>query len=90
MWQIFEHRDVQKVCRRLPPSVLKKYQAWKEIVRVNGPDKLREFSGYHDEKLQGERFGERSSRLSLHYRVIYAVERSVVTIRVLEITPHEY
>jgi mRNA-degrading endonuclease RelE of RelBE toxin-antitoxin system len=34
--------------------------------------------------------GERSSRLSLQYRVIYAVEQDIVTVFVLEITPHNY
>ncbi|MDA8077571.1 MAG: hypothetical protein M0Z79_01410 [Nitrospiraceae bacterium] len=69
---------------------MKKYELWKDIVFRHGPDKLREFPGFHDEKLRGERLGERSSRLSLQYRVIYTVEKEVVTVRVIEITPHEY
>jgi Txe/YoeB family toxin of Txe-Axe toxin-antitoxin module len=43
-----------------------------------------------DEKLRGEREGQRASRLNIQYRVIYSVEEAVVTVRVLEITPHEY
>ena len=43
-----------------------------------------------DEKLKGKREGQRSSRLSLQYRVIYAVEQDIVTVFVLEITPHNY
>jgi len=50
--------------------------------------KLREFPGFHDEKLQGDRSGQRSSRLTLQHRVIYAVEEEIVTVFVLEITPH--
>jgi len=88
MWQIEEHRDVDKICRKLPPQVLKKYELWKQIVYLHGPDKLREFPGFHDEKLEGQLAGQRSSRLSLQFRVIYQVERDVV--RVLRITPHEY
>lgn len=90
MWQILEHRDVQRICRRLPSALLGKYEAWKELVRTYGPEKVREYPGYHDEQLQGERFGQRSSRLNIQYRVIYAVDKNVVTVRVLEITPHKY
>jgi len=28
--------------------------------------------------------------LNIQYRVIYSVEEAIVTVRVLEITPHEY
>ncbi len=90
MWQINEHRDIEKVCRKLPKAVVKKYELWKEIVYRHGPEKLREFPGFHDEKLSGNLAGQRSSRLSLQYRVIYTVEREIVTVYVLAITPHEY
>ena len=40
--------------------------------------------------LKSERKSQRSSRLSLQYRVIYSVEQEVVTVYVLEITPHYY
>jgi toxin HigB-1 len=70
--------------------VVRKYELWKDIVFRHGPEKLREFPGFHDEKLKGRREGERSSRLNLHYRVIYGVDRRIVTVFVLEITPHKY
>jgi len=69
---------------------VKKYELWKDIIFRHGPEKLREFSGFHDEKLTGKREGQRSSRLSLKYRVIYTVEKDIITVFVLEITPHEY
>jgi len=81
---------VGKICRKLPVSVVKKYELWKDIVFRHGPGKLKEFPGFHDEKLKGERTGQRSSRLNLQYRVIYAIERDIVTVIVLEITAHEY
>ena len=90
MWQILEHRSVGKTCRKLTPEVLKKYELWKSIVFRHGPQKLREFQGFHDEALKGKRKGERSSRLSLKYRVIYEVARETVTVYVIEITPHRY
>jgi len=90
MWHIEEHRNIGKICRKLQPEVLKKYELWKDIVFWHGPDKLREFPGFHDENLKGELESQRSSRLSLQYRVIYSVQRDIVTVFVLEITPHNY
>lgn len=90
MWAIKENRGIRKVCRKLPSSVVKKYELWKDIVFRHGPEKLREFPGFHDEKLKGGRHGQRSSRLSLQHRVIYSVNRNIVTVFVLEITPHKY
>jgi len=90
MWHIREHRTLDKTCRKLPPQILNKYEVWKEIVFRHGPDKLKEFPGFHDEKLEGDREGQRSSRLSLKYRVIYAISREIITIYVIEITPHAY
>jgi plasmid maintenance system killer protein len=90
MWTILEHRSIAKTCSKLPLQVLKKYEIWKDIVFRHGPEKLKEFPGFSDEKLRGEREGQRSSRLNIQYRVIYSVDEAVVTVRVLEITPHEY
>ena len=90
MWRIQEHRDIEKACRKLPKEVVKKYELWKEMIVWHGPEKLREFPGFKDEKLKGDRRGEKASRLSLQYRVIYTVEREIVTVFVLEITPHRY
>ena len=90
MWHIKEHRDIARQCLKLPPPIAKKYELWKNIVFRHGPEKLKEFPGFHDEKLKGERKGQRSSRLSDQYRVIYKVERDVVTVLVMEITSHKY
>lgn len=90
MWQIKEHREVDKVCQKLPKEIIKKYELWKNIVFRHGPEKLKEFPGFHDEKLKGQRQGQRSSRFSLQYRVIYIIQREMVTVLVLEITPHQY
>ena len=90
MWHIKEHRNIEKTCRGLPRAVVQKYELWKNIVFRHGPEKLREFPGFHDEKLKGKREGQRSSRLSLQYRVIYEIERDIVTVFVLQITRHDY
>jgi len=90
MWHIKEHRKLEKAITKLPLQVIKKYELWKDIVYRHGPDKLREFPGFNDEKLKGDRLGQRSSRLNLQYRVIYMVEEDIVSVFVLEINPHEY
>jgi len=90
MWRIKEHRGIKKACEKAPAQVVKKYELWKNLVFRHGPEKLREFPGFHDEQLKGQRAGQRSSRLSSQYRVIYAVDRKIVTVYVLEVTPHQY
>ncbi len=90
MWHIQEHKSVGKSCRKVPPIVLKKYELWKDLLFRHGPAILKEFPGFHDEQLQGDRKGQRSSRLNLQYRVIYYVDKNRITIYVLEISPHVY
>jgi mRNA-degrading endonuclease RelE of RelBE toxin-antitoxin system len=90
MWKILEHSGIEEICKMLPPAVAKKYELWKSLVFRHGPQKLGEFPGFHDEKLKGVRSGQRSSRLSLQYRVIYRVKKEMVTVLILEITPHNY
>ncbi len=90
MWHIQEHKKLDKMITKLPVQVVKKYELWKDIVYRHGPGKLKEFPGFHDEKLTGDRDGQRSSRLNLQYRVIYEVDKDIVTIYVLEISPHGY
>ena len=90
MWRIREHHKLNKAVEKLPLQVVKKYELWKSIVFRHGPDKLREFPGFHDEKLKGEHEKKRSSRLNIHYRVIYAVEKKTISIYVIDITAHKY
>jgi plasmid maintenance system killer protein len=90
MWRIREHQDLDKIIAKLPLQVVKKYELWKDIVFRHGPDKLREFPGFHDEKLKGDFEGKRSSRLNIQYRVIYSIEKEIVSVYVIDITPHKY
>ena len=90
MWQIYEHRRVARSLGRLPREVLERYEKWKDIVRVSGPEGLRSIRGFNDEALRGTWQGHRSSRLNLQYRVIYRIERDQVFVNVEKITPHDY
>lgn len=90
MWEIYEHRRVARSTSRLPEDVLQRYEKWKDIVRISGPEGLRLIQGFNDEPLRGEWKGHRSSRLSLQYRVIYKIYRENVYVQVEKVTPHDY
>ena len=90
MWRIQEHHSLDKIIEKLPLQAVKKYELWRDIVFRHGPGKLREFPGFHDEKLKGALEGQRSSRLKIQYRVIYSVEKDIITVYVIDITPHKY
>lgn len=90
MWEIYEHRRLARVVSRLPEDALQRYEKWKDIVRVSGPEALRLIRGFNDEPLRGEWKGYRSSRLNLQYRVIYKIDRENVYVQVEKVTPHGY
>ena len=90
MWEIYEHRKAVKQLESLPMDVLKRYEKWKDIVSISGPDGLRQIKGFRDEALRGEWKGHRSSRLNVQYRVIYKVEKDLVLVQVVSVTPHDY
>ncbi len=90
MWQIFEHRNIQRSVRKTPKDVLKRYEKWKDIVQISGPAGLRLIRGFSDEPLRGEWNGHRSSRLGDQYRVIYRVEKEKLFVMVIELTAHDY
>jgi mRNA-degrading endonuclease YafQ of YafQ-DinJ toxin-antitoxin module len=91
MWQIEEHRRVDKqLSGSVPLEILKRYEKWKDIVRLSGPPGLRVIKGFHDEALSGQWKGHRSSRLGLQWRVIYRVAAGVFLVQVVAVTPHDY
>jgi len=90
MWTIYEHRRVSRQLDSIPTDVLKRYEKWKDIVTISGPQGLRKIKGLRDESLSGEWKGHRSSRLNQQYRIIYKVEKDRVLIEVVSVTPHDY
>jgi addiction module RelE/StbE family toxin len=90
MWEVYEHRRLTRRLPRLPVEILKRYEKWKDIVRVSGPRGLRLIQGFHDEALRGEWQGYRSSRLGGRYRLIYEVVAQEVRVHVIDITAHDY
>ncbi len=90
MWLIYERRRAVRQLEALPLEVLKRYEKWKDIVAISGPEGLRQIRGFRDEALRGDWQGHRSSRLNLQYRVIYRVEQDRVMVEVVAVTPHDY
>jgi len=91
MWRIEEHRRVDKqLSGGVPLEVQKRYEKWKDIAVISGPQGLMAIKGFHDEALLGKWQGYRSSRLGLQWRVIYRVIGDVFLIQVVQVTPHDY
>ena len=51
MWKIYERRPVPKQLRKLPGELLKRYEKWKDIVRISGPLGSRAIQSFSDESL---------------------------------------
>ena len=75
---------------KIPQEVLKRYEKWKDVVSIPGPEGLGLIRGFHDESLRGKWKGHRSSRLSLQYRFIYRIDGLKLYVQVVDITPHDY
>jgi len=90
MWEIFEHRNLVRKLPRIPVEVLKRYEKWKDIVTISGPEGLLQIKGFHDEALRGEWKGHRSSRLGKQYRVIYKIANQQLYVQVINLTGHDY
>ena len=90
MWQVLEHRRVDRQLAKAPREILKRYEKWKDVAILSGPLGLRLIKGFHDEALAGEWLGFRSSRLGSQWRVIYQIVAKDVAFCVESITPHDY
>lgn len=89
---IVESRQAQKGLGNAPGEIVRAYEIWARLVEEHGSEILREFKGYHDEKLSGEWAGYRSSRLNRKWRVIYRSDKSgqIEAVTVDRVTPHDY
>ena len=90
MWEVYEHRRVSRQLKKLPIELLKRYEKWKDIVSISGPQGLRLIRGFNDESLSGDWMGHRSSRLNQQYRVIYRIENQEIRVDVVSVIPHDY
>lgn len=90
MWQIEEHRRLDRQLSKIPRETLMRYEKWKDIAQESGPAGLKQILGFHDELLIGEWRGHRSSRLGAKYRVIYQFDPARQLFQVISVTSHDY
>lgn len=90
MWRIYEHKNALKGLKPLPIDILKRYEKWKDIVALSGPNGLKKIKGFNDEALKGKWKSYRSSRLNIQYRIIYKIQDKQLFVQVLKVTAHEY
>ena len=90
MWEVYEHNSLVRKLGKIPVETLKRYEKWKDIVTISGPQGLRLIKGFHDETLKGQWRGFRSSRLGKQYRLIYKIEDKIMYVKAIDITPHDY
>ena len=90
MWRVYEHKSALKGLKSLPVDILKRYEKWKDIVAISGPDGLKQIKGFKDEQLKGKWIGYRSSRLNVQYRIIYKIEGEQLFVQVVKVTAHDY
>jgi addiction module RelE/StbE family toxin len=90
MWDVYETRSAARQLDVLPLDILKRFEKWKDVVRLSGPEGLRMIRGFRDEALSGEWAGHRSSRLNQQYRVIYLIERTAIRVEVVRVSAHDY
>ena len=74
----------------MPLETLKRYEKWKDIAMLSGPQGLRSIKGFRDEALSGDWKGYRSSRLNEQWRVIYQVVADALLVQVIRVSPHDY
>ena len=64
MWDVYESKTAEKNIDKLPKNILEKYELWRNIVQISGPEGLKEFKGFKDHALKGDWAGHRSSYLN--------------------------
>lgn len=77
---------------RVPKRIAKRFWRWFDAVEDQGIREVRKVKSYHDEPLQGNRFGQRSIRLNKSYRAFYVEKQNgtIEFIEVQEINKHDY
>lgn len=88
--KIYASRLFEKQVKKIPNAIKTVVETWISSIELKGVNETRQIYGYHDEPLQGKRFGQRSIRLNRCYRLIYKEDKFENTIILLEVTKHEY
>ncbi len=92
IYKIEISRWAERSLKKIPAYIGFKLQMWMNAVEESGLLAVRQISGFHDEPLKGDRWGQRSIRLNKAYRAIYveSVNKKIHVISVIEVSKHEY
>ncbi len=90
--EILVSAKAKKQLKKVPSHISTKFEYWCDLIKFMGLRKSRQYKGFHDEPLKGNRKGLRSVRLSKAYRAIYIETdpKMYEIIEVLEVNKHEY
>lgn len=85
-------KQAERDLKRIPSHIAFKLGIWIDGIRMYGLREMRKRPGFHDELLQGKRYGQRSIRLNKAYRAIYMIDQSATVhfVEVVEVNKHEY
>lgn len=90
MYKIEISKSADKTLKKAPVEIRDAFDAWKNVVQLQGVLGLKAINGYRDHALKGDWEGARSSSLNEQWRVVYLVMEKEVKIFVFEVTPHDY
>jgi addiction module RelE/StbE family toxin len=90
MWKVYEAKTAVKNINKLPGHILEKYEFWRSVAHISGPEGVRLFPGFKDHGLKGEWQGFRSSCLNDAFRVIYRIDKAQVSVYVVDVNHHDY
>ena len=90
MYEVETSKTADKTLKKAPVDIRDAFDAWKNVIKLQGIAGLKAINGYRDHSLKGEWEGARSSSLNDQWRVIYIVIKKEVKVFVFEITPHDY
>lgn len=90
--RVFVTKRAKKDLSKVPRYIAIKLAGWIESVEVDGIAETRKIPGFHDEPLQGKKWGQRSIRLSRSYRAIYETKNDgqIEFIQIQEVGKHDY
>lgn len=83
MWTVVEHRRIGRQVDSIPAKTLKRYETWKDVVFLSGPEGVRDIEGFRDEPCPGKKKGRRQSWLDDGWRVVYRVKKRGIRVRAI-------
>ena len=90
MYRVETSKSADKTLRKAPIEIRNCFDAWVNIIQLQGVDGVKSINGYRDHSLKGDWEGARSSSLNDQWRVIYIVVEKEIKVFVFEVTPHDY